>query len=103
VHAVGAGKVVYVGTYLTGDVAEELVPELIRMAGLNPRLRGAPEGVEIVVRAGATRKLWFVMNHRSDEVEATHLPRGRDLVSGRACDGAVTLPGYGVAVIESAG
>lgn len=98
-RALGRGKVVYVGTYLTGDVIDALAPALIELAGIKPALPGLPEGVEVTCREGAGRRLWFVINHTEREVDV-RLPAGRDLVTPRDVSGSLTLAARGVAVIQ---
>jgi len=44
--------------------------------------------------------LIFALNHEPKETTITGLPVGMELLSGQTCDGTISLPGYGVAVIE---
>lgn len=96
----GRGAVVYVGTYLGGAVGEALLPELTRLAGVEPALPGLPEGIEVVRREGPGRALWFLVNHAEEARTIEHAPRGRDLVTDRAVDGPLSLPPRGVAVVR---
>jgi beta-galactosidase len=95
----GKGRILYVGTYLNGAIGEALVPELARLAGIEPALPGAPAGVEVVRREGAGRVLWFAINHNEAPVTVC-VPAGRDLVGDRDVTGDMALPARGVMVIQ---
>jgi len=95
----GKGRVLYVGTYLNGAVAQAIVPELVRLAGLEPALPDLPAGVEVTRREGAGRVLWSVINHNEAPANV-RVPTGRDLVGDRDVAGAVELPARGVMVIQ---
>jgi beta-galactosidase len=95
----GKGCVLYVGTYLTGDVLKALTPELVGLAKLNPALAGAAPGIEVVQRKSEKATLWFLINH-SDQTQKLQAPAGRDLVGDRDVQGLLELPARGVAVIR---
>lgn len=96
----GRGAVVYVGTYLDGAVADALVPELVKLAKVEPALPRIPAGVEVVRREAADRVLWFVINHATEERTVRDLPAGFDLVTQRKVANELVLPPFGVAVIR---
>jgi len=98
-RTVGRGRVVYVGTYLTGALAEALVPEFSRLAGVEPALPSLPGDVEVLLREGQGRALWFVINH-ADGPRSVAVPSGRDLVGDHDVSGTVVLPARGVAVVQ---
>lgn len=100
IRKVGHGHVIYVGTYLNGDIGQALLPELVKLAGLEPALPGAPPGVEVVRRETSDRTLWFVMNHNED-ARTVSVPAGHDLISDREVGGDLNLPAREVAVIET--
>jgi len=97
---VGQGRVVYVGTYLTPEVIAVLGPKLASMAGLQPLLPSAPDGVEVVHRENADKRLWFILNHNEQAVSLNDLPHGVELISGMIVAGGLTLEARGVAVIK---
>jgi beta-galactosidase len=80
-RAVGAGSVIYVGTYFTGALLEGLLPALTeRYTDVAPLLPQAPEGVHVVVRENAEKRLWFVINASGGILNAQELPEGVDLL-----------------------
>lgn len=103
VRQVGRGKVVYVGTYLTGSVRAALLPHLAEAAALEPQFPDLPEHVEVVKRRGTTQSMWFVINHAETPVTVPRVPQGFDLVNEREVTGSLTLGPWGVSVIEACG
>ena len=95
----GQGAVWYVGTFLTEAVTTSLLPRWIEDAGLRPALPGAGQGVEVVRRVAAGRRVWCLLNH-TDEPAVLTVPTGTNLVEGTAVGGPFHLPAGEVAVIQ---
>jgi beta-galactosidase len=93
---------VYVGTYLTGPAGEALIPELVKLAGVQPALRGAPAGVEVIVREASDRSLCFLLNRTEQPQVVSDAPKGRDLITDHDVAGPITLAPWGVAIIRTA-
>jgi beta-galactosidase len=97
---VGAGRVLYLGTYLT----EELMPALFRVvldgAGVAPLVPDLPAGVEVAMRETAERKLLFLLNTTDRFTTVNHVPSGTELLSSQVVGGRVHLDAYHCAVIE---
>ena len=84
----GRGQVIYVGTYLTRELTETLLPVLGRLGALSSPVSSTP-GVEVVVRVkpdGGT--LQVVVNHNSMPARVC-TPKGalRELLTERALTG----------------
>ncbi len=99
-HTVGQGRVVYVGTYLTADVADALLPA---MASSVERLR--PDRLD--ARVGYTRRvgqggrvLHFFLNEGIDAVDVD-LPPGRELTRDIDAGQRCTLEAFGVAIVSA--
>ncbi len=103
-RAVGRGQVVYVGTYLTREFTEALLPLLGRLDAL-PAPISTTRGVEIVERVGQeAAKLQVLINHNETPVRVP-LPPGasRELLSERALgaeDRELELAPHGVALVR---
>jgi beta-galactosidase len=97
---VGEGHVLYVGTYLMQAVVDALLLVLVDLSGVQPLCPGAAPGVEVVVRENEERQLWFLLNHSDEAVSISNAPEGENLITGGLCDGRLTLPRNGVAVIQ---
>ena len=96
---VGRGAVLYVGTYFTAPVMAALEPVLAGLGALpTPAVRVS--GVETVVRAGAGKRLRFVINHNEHAVEVALPASGEDLIAGVAVNGCLSLEAGAVAVVR---
>ncbi|MFT4192930.1 MAG: beta-galactosidase [Comamonas sp.] len=100
-RAVGRGHVLYVGTYVTDDVAEALIPKFLELAGVTPLLQGLPAGVEVTLREGEGHTLMFLQNTRAEAVKLASVPAGVELIGNRAHEGGeLNLEPYGCAVVQ---
>ena len=100
-RAHGEGQVIYLGTYLTPELAEQVVETICIPAGAKPLLPELPAGVEVTVRQAQDRALWFILNTQAGPALVPSIPKGRDLLSGRAVGGeGLHLGPYGCAVIR---
>jgi beta-galactosidase len=97
-RAVGRGRVVYVGTYLTADLADALSGALFTQAGIAPLVPDLPPGLEVSLREAPGRALLFVQNTRDTDADVA-VPPGIDLLTGERSAGRIALGGYGCAVI----
>ena len=95
----GKGMAIYVGTYLSEENRGALIDVLLSHIPLLPLAR-ASTLTEVTCRRGTNHRLIFALNHEPKETTITGLPVGMELLSGQTCDGTISLPGYGVAVIE---
>jgi len=100
-NKIGKGQVIYVGTYLTDSVIENILPVWIAESGLKPLWVDTPSGVEVVVREKDGKELWFFINHNDAKVSLKTSPKGIDLITGIATGGSLTLDHNGVAVISA--
>ena len=101
-NRVGAGAVIYAGSYLTEDFLEILWPEIEKLRKV-PRLwPGAPQEVEVVKRQDETKELWFFINHGETPITLEKAPAGGvDLITGQQVSDMLTLPPNGVAVVQT--
>ena len=95
-----AGKAIYCGLYFCRDNASWLIDKLLSLTGV-ASLGTAHPGVEITRRRSQDRSLLFVLNHEPTEQTATGLTPGTDLISQSPVKDRISLPPYGVAVIET--
>ncbi len=95
----GRGAVYYVGA-LGHDIVDWVLARAMAEAGVEPG-PDAPEGVEIVTRAGPAGEVRFLLNHNRAEVRVP-LPNGppwRDALSGALLAADLHLPPYGVQLL----
>jgi beta-galactosidase len=94
-RAHGRGQVIYVGTYLTREFTEALLPLLPIPA---PGVRSS--SVETVLRADATRRFRILINHGENVARITLPVAGRELLDEKPVSGTLALEPNGVAVIR---
>ncbi|HET9654133.1 MAG TPA: beta-galactosidase [Kineosporiaceae bacterium] len=100
VREVGAGEAWYLGTSVDEATLSGLLGAIAARAGVAPAVP-VPPGVEVTRRSGDGRSFLFVLNHTGEQV--TVPAQGFDLVSETACQGRLTLPAGGCAVVREQG
>ena len=85
-RALGAGSVIYAGTYLTHELVAQLFEPLFVAHRVEPALK-VPAGLEVTTRSAPDRTLTFVQN-TGDETMMIETPAG-----------AVQLPAYGTIIL----
>ena len=100
----GKGEVTYVGFMPSDALAEKIMAEAVKRAGL----WGTQQAVHFptIVRSGVLANghaVHYVLNYSATPVKASYgFPAGKDLLSGGAVqkDRSVSLPAWGLAVVE---
>ena len=76
----GAGAVLYVGTYFTEGILEQLLPAFEERNNLTPLWPAAPRGIHVIVRENDEKRLWFFINDTDGFISVTETPEGEDLL-----------------------
>ncbi len=79
----GKGQVIYLGTYLTPELAEQVFETICIPPGTAPLLPGRARGRRGFSCQARDRALWFILNTQATPVHVPHVPKGRDLLGGR--------------------
>jgi len=100
----GAGAAFFLGAVCGPECYEAVVRKLLEGTGIRPSPWASPT-VEVVPlrQEDGQPSLTFVLNH-SEQAVTLALPEGEsvsDLLTGRECQGALTLKGYDVALLKS--
>ena len=99
---VGDGSVMYVGTYLTTELVNTLIPVLESYADtLKPLWSAAPEGVQVVVRENDEKQLWFFVNSTDQVALVSEVPEGDELISGKPAQSRTYLKKNEILVIKA--
>lgn len=97
---VGKGTITYIGALLDPALMEAAAKWMVESSGVQQIFGPIPAGVEVCRRIGNARTIFILLNHNPAPAEVA-LPRSmRDLLHSDANVSAVTLPEYGVAVLE---
>ena len=101
---VGKGSITYVGAWLEAPMMKELTSMLLAESDAKPMIPDVPAAVEVCVRSGKDHSVVVLINHGTEPVSVT-LPESLDAKSllgeGEVSGGTVSLPKYGVAVLET--
>jgi beta-galactosidase len=97
---VGAGRAIYVGTYLTDTLVEGLADQLFPAANVAPLVPDLPPKIEVTMREAEDRKLLFVLNTDAEPATIPGVASGTDLLTGWPVKGPLALEPYGCAVIK---
>jgi beta-galactosidase len=98
----GTGSITYIGAWLNPPLMAKVAAWALHDAGVNPILPNVPRGVEVCERSNAAKEILILINHDI----ATHtihlqMPMYNLLGSASVRVTQVTLPKYGVAVMEA--
>ena len=99
IRRLGAGCVIYAGTYFTAPFIAGLMAEL-RSNGLLPPPENPVPGVEQVVRTDGKKRFRFFINHQESEVTIPLVLPGDELIGQTGAKGSLVLGANGVAVVR---
>jgi len=100
-NQVGKGFVYYVGGYCGAEGVSALVTQLIPSMGIKAIIDAAAE-VEVIERSGPNGRFVSLFNHGATP-QTVRGVRGHDLVSEQRTEGELSLPAYGVAIVQLGG
>jgi beta-galactosidase len=95
----GKGQAVYVGT-LGDDNLHDILLDWAVDAAKVPSVLATPTGVEATERWQGDQRLLFLLNHTTNAQEVALDQAYTDLLSGETIKEKITLPPYGVVVLE---
>jgi beta-galactosidase len=97
---VGKGSITYIGALLDPALMDTATKWMVESSGVDNIFGAVPKGVEVCRRIAKGRAIFILLNHTQQAAEVA-LPRTmRDLLRSDEVVSAVTLPVYGVAVLE---
>jgi len=96
---VGKGRITYIGAMLDGSTMASAAKWMVETSGIEAVWPGVPEGVDISVRSGGGKTVSILIN-LSAEPKPVTLPRSMENVLDGSRTTSLTLPQYGVAVLQ---
>ncbi|MGH9652770.1 MAG: beta-galactosidase [Bryobacteraceae bacterium] len=97
---VGRGTITYIGIWMNDAGMKRAAQWMLAMSGVKPDLPIVPEGVDVGRRVGSG-KMIFIFENFSNARQTISLPHAMADVLALGIVRSVTLPVYGVAVLES--
>ncbi len=99
-HDHAGSAVIYIGGYCVAAAIPAIVDLIASQTALTP-IAGATSDVELIERRGKAARYVVAMNHTSAAQRVSVVSGAADLLNGgKAVDGDLKLPGYGVAVLR---
>ena len=96
---VGNGRITYIAAYPDAAVMGNAVRWMLSTSGLQAVLPNVPEGVDVALRSGEGRHVVILTNYNEQPATVALPAAMRDVLAGGQTS-SVTLPQYGVAVLE---
>jgi beta-galactosidase len=96
---VGKGSITYIGASLDPAALKRAAAWMLSNAGLAPVLPNIPEGVDVGMRSGDNKSILILTNYNAASVTIPLPSTMHDVLAGTSTR-SVTLPQYGVAVLE---
>ena len=95
----GEGQAIYIGTLGDDALHDTLLGWAVESVGIDP-VFNVPSGVEAATRWHGNQQLIFLLNHTGESREIS-LPQPQlDLLTGTAVEKIVTIPPYGVFLLQ---
>jgi beta-galactosidase len=102
VNTYGSGKAFYIAARTKGAFLSDLYKRLVAEAGIQRVIESElPAGVTAQLRTDGERRFVFLMNFNESEATVVLDRDYTDLLTGKSCDGSVSLPPFGVLVLSS--
>jgi len=99
-RVVGKGRITYIGAIFDPGLMAAGAGWMVKVSGVRPVFSPLPEGVEVCRRVANQRTVFILLNHTRQPVQVPlpHPMHAEITTSGEVS--AITLPAYGVEVLE---
>lgn len=95
----GEGRAIYVGTMSSLPFYHDLITWLRQICGIAPLLR-VPDQVEVSMRARGDYRIYFLLNHHSQNVHVQFFKPVRDCLTGKTITGGYDIPPKDILVVD---
>ena len=95
----GLGKAIYVGTQSSQEFYYDLITWARGKCNIFPLLK-VPDTVEVSMRSGGEKNIYFLLNHQNSPVRLQFYKPTHDFLSGETITGKYDLPPHGVLVVD---
>lgn len=101
-RTVGRGRITYIGAALAGDTLQHAAAWMLETSGVAPVLPGLPATVDASILSGNGKRIVILTNYAATTATLPLPTPMRDVLAGTTTS-SVTLPQYGVAVLQETG
>ncbi len=98
-RVVGKGRITYVGAALSGEVLQHAASWMLETSGIQTVLPGLPATVDVAIRSGTGKRIVLLTNYAAEPATIPLPSPMKDVLTGASVS-TVTLPRYGVAVLQ---
>ena len=95
----GKGSITYIGASLDPAAMKRAAAWMLSNAGLAPVLPNIPEGVDVAIRSGDNKRILILTNYNEQPTTIALPSEMHDVLAGTTTS-SVTLPQYGIAVLQ---
>ena len=95
----GEGRAIYVGTMSSLPFYHDLVTWLRQLCGLSPLLR-VPDQIEVSMRTRGDYRIYFLLNHHSQQVHVQFFKPVRDCLTGKTITGGYDIPAKDLLIVD---
>jgi beta-galactosidase len=99
VRHVGAGSITYIGINLNSSVLEAASHWMLKEANLAPDFPEQSKDIDVAIRSGNGKRIYILTNYSEDQ-QTIKLPAAMEDILNGGKVSEVTLPQYGVAILE---
>jgi beta-galactosidase len=96
---VGKGSITYIGAALDDATMKQAAEWMLQSSGVQPIMPDLPRGVDLSIRLGGGKQV-FILSNFGAKPQTIMLPHSMRNVLGEGTVLSVTLPQYGVAVLQ---
>jgi beta-galactosidase len=95
----GEGRAIYVGTMSSLPFYHDLVTWLRQICGIAPLVR-VPDQIEVSMRMRGDYRIYFLLNHHSQNVHVQFFKPVRDCLTGKTITGGFDIPPKDILIVD---
>jgi beta-galactosidase len=95
----GEGRAIYVGTMSSLPFYHDLVTWLRQICGIAPLVR-VPDQIEVSMRVRGDYRIYFLLNHHSQNVHVQFFKPVRDCLTGKTISGGFDIPPKDILIVD---
>jgi beta-galactosidase len=96
---VGKGSITYIGASMDGAAMQHAAQWMLQQSGIETLFKGLPASIDVAIRTGGGRRVVILTNYGAGSASIPLPTAMQDVLNGGSIS-SVTLPQYGVAVLQ---
>jgi beta-galactosidase len=99
-HAIGKGRITYIGAALEGETLTAAAKWMLADAGVHPEFGTLPPGIDLYIRKDATHEVWILINFGEAPQTVTLPTAFTNVLESNTTTHSVTLKPYDVVLLQ---